>query len=847
MRKNKLIILLSAICTMTLAACNGSGGGGSSNNDEYTVVWKNYNGDILETDTNVTKGTMPSYDGPTPTRPSSEQYSYTFSGWDPSLSPVVSNATYVAQYENVLISSKIIFDLNGGATTSSTAPIYVSSIKTEDFFFNVTKPDYNFRGWSYNGAKVFDQKGNLLFVPEMSETMTFKAIFAQDVYLTIVSNLNDAGTIRGEGTYPYNSQVDVVATTNRGYIFIGWYDYNSDTLLSNQETYSYMMRSEDVTLEARFKYDTYTLTVVSSHPLLGSVMIKGDVSYSETSYRDFDYLSSVSISAYTKTDEYRFLGWFSEVGDLVETNAVYTFAMPYGNYTLYARWDAPSFNVNISKQYENAGTVTGAGPHQYNETVNVNVQSNIGYEFVGIYENNTSISTNTSYSFKMPFESINLEVRWDLTKYTIAYNLNGGTNSSSNPSSYTVETNTITLANPTRTGYTFTGWTDGSGASVTSIQKGSTGNVTLTANWSVNTYAVTVVINNNTLGSVSGTGNYDFGSMVTLNATPTNDNVFKGWYSDSSYLNKVSDNNPYSFTLDTEGLTLYAGFFTKAEERENWNKAHGVTPVYDNDAGTITYGLYPQTVVSDTSLITSLNSLDDSAINITSGYYLYNDEYYYPLTAIPYDSSYIFSNGSTIESGTKYWFKCEPITWRAYSLGDGTYTLLSDKLLDTHRYNEYYSDTKDGHYANNYEYSEIRSWLNEDFYNKAFFLDNDNIQTTTVDNSASTTFSSSNSYACNNTNDNVYMFGYKDCLNSSYGFSTSPSSTNTRYAYATDFAKANGIYVNLNYGTSYYWTRSPDSSNSEFAFRVSFDGNLRSNPVNTLIIGVRPALSLKLL
>lgn len=832
---------------MTLAACNGSdgsSGGGSSNNDEYTVVWKNYNGGILETDTNVAKGTMPSYDGPIPTRPSSEQYSYTFSGWEPSLSPVVSNATYVAQYENVLISSKIIFDLNGGATTSSTVPIYVSSIKKEDFFFNVTKPDYNFRGWSYNGAKVFDQKGNLLFVPEMSETMTFKAIFAQDIYLTIVSNLNDAGTIRGEGTYPYNSQVDVVVTTNRGYVFIGWFDYNSDTLLSNRETYRYMMRSEDVTLEARFKYDTYTLTVVSAHPLLGSVMIKGDVSYSETSYRDFDYLSSVSISAYTKNDEYRFSGWFNEAGDLVEKNAVYKFAMQYGNYALYARWEAPSFNVNVSKQYENAGTVTGAGPHEYNETVNVNVQSNTGYEFVGIYESNASISTNTSYSFKMPFESVNLEVRWNLTKYTIEYNLNGGTNSSSNPSSYTVETNTIALANPTRTGYTFTGWKDDSGASVTSIQKGNTGNVALTANWSVNTYAVAVVINNNTLGSVSGAGNYDFGSMVTLTAAPTNDNVFKGWYSDSSYLNKASDNNPYSFTLDAEGLTLYARFLTKAEEREIWNKAHGVTPVYDSDAGTITYGLYPQTVVSDTSFIASLNSLDDYAINVTSGYYFYNEEYYYPLTTKSSNSS-MFSNGSTIESGTKYWFKCEPITWRAYSLGDGTYTLLSDKLLDARRYNERYSDTKDGHYANNYEYSEIRSWLNEDFYSKAFFLDNDNIQTTTVNNSASTTFSSSNSYACNDTNDNVYMFSYKDYLNSSYGFLTSAKLTDTRYAYATDFAKANSVHAYSNHGTSYYWTRSPDSDNPDSAFRVGYDGNLRSTFVDA-IIGVRPALSLEL-
>ena len=74
---------------------------------------------------------------------------------------------------------------------------------------------------------------------------------------------------------------------------------------------------------------------------------------------------------------------------------------------------------------------------------------------------------------------------WNLIEYTITYNLNGGTNSSSNPSSYTIETATITLANPTKNGYTFAGWYDAStgGNKVTQIAKGSTGNKTFYARW----------------------------------------------------------------------------------------------------------------------------------------------------------------------------------------------------------------------------------------------------------------------------------------------------------------------------------------------------------------------------
>ena len=74
-----------------------------------------------------------------------------------------------------------------------------------------------------------------------------------------------------------------------------------------------------------------------------------------------------------------------------------------------------------------------------------------------------------------------------LQTYNITYNLNGGTNSSSNPSSYNVTTATITLANPTKTGYTFVSWHTDSGltsTAVNQISKGSTGNKTFYAKWS---------------------------------------------------------------------------------------------------------------------------------------------------------------------------------------------------------------------------------------------------------------------------------------------------------------------------------------------------------------------------
>lgn len=65
--------------------------------NEYTVLWKNYDGTVLETDTTA-YGVLPTYDGATPTRPSTVQYSYTFLGWDAAIEEVTRDVVYTAVF-----------------------------------------------------------------------------------------------------------------------------------------------------------------------------------------------------------------------------------------------------------------------------------------------------------------------------------------------------------------------------------------------------------------------------------------------------------------------------------------------------------------------------------------------------------------------------------------------------------------------------------------------------------------------------------------------------------------------------------------------------------------------------
>ncbi|MCR5168044.1 MAG: InlB B-repeat-containing protein [Oscillospiraceae bacterium] len=66
---------------------------------KYTVTWKNWDGTVLETDTNVAKGTTPQYNGKTPTRPSKDGKTYTFKGWTPEITSVTENVTYTAVFK----------------------------------------------------------------------------------------------------------------------------------------------------------------------------------------------------------------------------------------------------------------------------------------------------------------------------------------------------------------------------------------------------------------------------------------------------------------------------------------------------------------------------------------------------------------------------------------------------------------------------------------------------------------------------------------------------------------------------------------------------------------------------
>ena len=492
-------------------------------------------------------------------------------------------------------------------------------------------------------------------------------------------------------------------------------------------------------------------------------------------------------------------------------------------------------------------TVTVTNAHQSDPGF---TPSKSGYTFGGWY---TDTALRTPFDFEAYAannERTDIVVydKWEVNTYNITYeNTLGAVNT--NPATYNIES-AITLFGLTSLGYTFEGWyTDETfEEQVNFISAGSFGDLELFAKWTPTEYSVNYVLD----GGINAEANPFVYTVETLGGEdgvialedPSKDKsvdidisngeasfihttyTFGGWYKDSGFRQRVSE-----LSLALGNVTLYA----------KWNESSETTTeqVYTRSGNYIYFGEYPQTIkASNVSIISNTPDAD--------GYYLGSDgERYAKVVADPYNSGYTFSNNSSVIDGNTYYFKVEPIRWRILSESNGKAFILCDSIIANKAY--------DAGNNNNYANSDIRAWLNDEFYNSAFGeLQQALIQTTEVDNSFYSTGYSPNPYACENTSDKVFLLSYREVTNSAYGFASSSSTFDTaRRMLTSDFSRATGAYMNTEssyYGNGEWWLRSPDF---DYSYSVRFVhyygyslGNYTGAHYDTY--GVVPALNLTL-
>ena len=223
--------------------------------------------------------------------------------------------------------------------------------------------------------------------------------------------------------------------------------------------------------------------------------------------------SSIQITA-TPEEGYHFVKWSNDVTDnpytfTVNSDVTLTATFEPNQYTIVFDSDGGTGVTNITASYKSALTKP-ADPTKE------------GYTFAG---------WDPEFPETMPLNGATLKATWTPITYTISYDLAGGAlaDGVTNAVSYTIESDAITLNNPSREGYTFAGWT-GTGLTEATMEviiaKGSMGDRSYTATWTVNFYTLKFVVD----GEVIIEERVAFDSPIITPQNPEKEGyTFTGW------------------------------------------------------------------------------------------------------------------------------------------------------------------------------------------------------------------------------------------------------------------------------------------------------------------------------
>ncbi|MGN0972662.1 MAG: InlB B-repeat-containing protein, partial [Aristaeellaceae bacterium] len=189
---------------------------------------------------------------------------------------------------------------------------------------------------------------------------------------------------------------------------------------------------------------------------------------------------------------YDFTGWYRTPACLEADRVDLATYLVEGDMTLYAGWKPTAYTITYAL---NGGVNAPANPATYtieDDRIDFAKPTREGYEFAG-WETQDPVKADDSFTCWLPAGSTGnatLTAKWTPIEYAISYALGGGAVTGENPTTYNIESDAITLTNPTRDGYDFIGWT-GTGlteATLTvTIPTGSMGVRSYTANWQLST------------------------------------------------------------------------------------------------------------------------------------------------------------------------------------------------------------------------------------------------------------------------------------------------------------------------------------------------------------------------
>lgn len=491
----------------------------------------------------------------------------------------------------------ITYVLDGGTNAAGNPAVYTSSTAT----ITLLAPErtgQKFVGWYLDSACT----KKVTQIPKGSSgNITVYAKWSPIKYtISFDGNRAASGSMAELTGCKYGTGYDLPANAfaRPGYEFLSWNTAadGSGTSFANQENVKRLSDKDGdvVTLYAQWKKLKYKVNYV----------LDGGVNSAENPTGFYITSATVTLLEAQKTG-YRFSGWYTDAAFSKKLTQIEKGS--YGDITLYAKWTPIKYIIRLDGNGATGGEMADRADRKYDQsyTLPANTYEKNGYTFGGW--NTAADGSGTAYANKASVKNlcneegqvIVLYAQWKKTKFTVSYELLGGTNDAANPTGYYITTATITLASPVKKGYSFSGWyTDAAyTAKVTQIKKGSFGNITLYAKWTPIKYTIRLDGNTATDGSMADREGrkYDQTYSLPANTFVKNGYVFAGWNTKAdgtgkSYANKAEVKN----LAYTEGkiVTLYA----------QWTKAK-YTITYNLKGGTANSPLNPSTYTVTTASI----------------------------------------------------------------------------------------------------------------------------------------------------------------------------------------------------------------------------------------------------
>ena len=373
---------------------------------------------------------------------------YIFNGWLNGGTPydftqnVTQNIYLTADW--VPKSYTVKFDTNGGTAIADKTLTWDDMVL--EGVSDPTKPGYDFAGWTFDGGNVLTRTTYANLAAD--DTVTSITLTAQwTLHLYTVTLDANGGTFDANGSTVERDTVQITYGGNfnqmpipryKGYFFRGWYDEKWGGRQYGDEdgrgTYTYD-KAGDCTLYAM--WEEAPLCTVTFDPNGGTLTGAATCEEKQNECIQRPYEEPIR-------EGHNFRGWYTDAACKPEQKWDFDDPIP-GNMTLYAGWDILSYVIRVKFANGEPDSIIN---QNYDTAITVpDDPTREGYTFIG---------WDTPFPKKMPAKIMEITALWQINRYKITFDTDGGSEIDSIEQDYDTE---ITAHDaPTKEGYTFIGW-----------------------------------------------------------------------------------------------------------------------------------------------------------------------------------------------------------------------------------------------------------------------------------------------------------------------------------------------------------------------------------------------------